>query len=170
MSRKPDSEQGQQRAPIGSDLWRQLQTFVSNVSRAASAFFARLGAMLGLRPAPAAGLLAPTLPSPSLLDLANETDAVLGLEVRKGCLGEVDAQVAVLRKRILEWETGYVGTVYEDEALDRIWVNLLRLGLFDELRHLADHRNFPFRFEVKAFLDYCAVEFAACKARGTTAP
>ena len=168
MSRKPDSEQGQQQATIGSDLWRQLQTFVLNAARTASAFFARLGALLGLRPVLGAGLAAlpPTLPTPSLLDLANEADAVLGLEVRKGCLGEVEAQLEVLRKRILEWETGYVGTVYEDEALDRIWVNLLRLGLFDELRHLALHHDFPFRFEVKAFLDHCAVEFAACRARG----
>ena len=168
MSRKPDSEQGQQRATIGSDLWRRLQTFVLNAARTASAFFARLGAMLGLRPVLGAGLVAlpPTLPTPSLLDLANEADAVLGLEVRRGCVGEVEAQLEVLRRRILEWETGYVGTVYEDEALDRIWVNLLRLGLFDELRHLALHHNFPFRFEVKAFLDHCAVEFAACRARG----
>ena len=108
-----------------------------------------MAGMLGVGRAHGAGSLAQTaaLPSPSLLDLASESDAILGFEVRKGCLGEVEAQLDAIRKKILEWQTGYTGTVYEDEALDRIWVNLLRLGLFEELRHLAGPCNLPFRFE-----------------------
>ena len=168
MTRKPDSEQDLQQVHPWSDLLRRLQAVVVKARQAVSAFFERMAGMLGVGRAHGAGSLAQkaALPSPSLLDLANESDAILGFEVRKGCLGEVEAQLDAIRKKILEWQTGYTGTVYEDEALDRIWVNLLRLGLFEELRYLAGPRTLPFRFEVKAFLDYCAVEFAACKARG----
>jgi hypothetical protein len=168
MTRKPDSEQDLQQVHPWSDLLRRLKAVVVKARQAASAFFERMAGMLGVGRVHGAGPLAQqaALPTPSLLDLANESDAILGFEVRKGCLGEVEAQLDTIRKKILQWQTGYTGTVYEDEALDRIWVNLLRLGLFEELRHLAGPCNLPLRFEVKTFLDYCAVEFASCKARG----
>ena len=64
-------------------------------------------------------------------------------------------------------QPAYTGTALDGEALDRLWVNLLHLGLLDELRYLAGPPcNLPFRSEVKAFLDHGAAQFAACHARG----
>src|SRR5262249_45670123 len=65
-----------------------------------------------------------------------------------------------------KWQTPYHGTIHEDEALDRLWVSLLRLGLFHELRHLAGPCGLPFPSEVRAFLDFCAEAFVARQARG----
>jgi hypothetical protein len=122
------------------------------------------------RSAQVANGVSPPAPPPVLLptlhELANESDAVNAAEVRDGCVGPVEEQLARLRDKIRNWQTKYEGTPLEDEALDRLWVNLLRLGLFDELRHLANGCGLPFRAEIRAFLDHCAVEFPACKARG----
>jgi len=163
MFPRPDSEQDRRSGLFGLSL-KQLLELVWLKLR-------QIGRYLrGQATEPAAAFASPeSTPAaapPTLLELANETDSIIGFEVREGCLGEVEGQLDALRKKILEWATRYEGTVHEDEALDRIWVNLLRLGLFNELRHLTGRCNLPFRSEVKAFLDYCAGEFASCKARG----
>src|SRR5262249_9714555 len=106
------------------------------------------------------------LPRPSLLDLANEADATMSFEVHEGRLADLEAKLVALRKTILTWQVPYHGTLHEDEALDRLWVSLLRLGLFEELRHLAGPCKLPFPSQVKAFLDFCSEAFVACKARG----
>jgi hypothetical protein len=105
-------------------------------------------------------------PAPTLLDLANETDALLISEVRNGATREVETLLDGVRQRILENKITYVASPIEDEALDRLWVNLLRLGLFDELAHLVRYRNLPLRPEVRTFIDYCEGEYAASKRRG----
>ena len=102
----------------------------------------------------------------TLLEFARESEAIVAFEVREGCVAEVEARLDSLRNKILTRQARYGGTVAEDQALDRIWENFLRLGLFDELRHLVGQGNLPFPPEIEAFLDYCAVEFAACRARG----
>jgi hypothetical protein len=132
-----------------------------------SGIAAKLRALLGIERAEPAVPPAPAEPPlPTLSELANESDSIMAFEVREGCIAEVDGRLQALRQKILGWRTKYEGTPAEDEALDRIWVNLLRLGLFDELRFLANERALPFRQEIKAFLEYGAMQFAACKARG----
>jgi hypothetical protein len=156
MSSEPERKQARE-VPFWSGLRRLVQTFV-----------AKMRAWLGLE-----RLQDETSPPtqddsayPTLLELANEADAVIAFEVREGCIDAVDTMLDGLRKKIQAWNTPYRGTVHEDEALDRIWINLLRLGLFDEVHHLAGHCRLPIRSEIKAFLNHCAVEFAACKDRG----
>ena len=103
----------------------------------------------------------------TLLELAVESDSVIAFEVREGCVAEAEEKLDTLRQKISGSRPAYTGTALDDEALDRLWVNLLKLGLFDELRYLAGPScNLPFRSEIKAFLDHGAVQFAACHARG----
>lgn len=132
-----------------------------------SGIIAKLRVLLGIERAEPEPAPAPSEPDlPTLLELANESDSIMAFEVREGCIAEVDGRLQALRQKILGWRTKYAGTPVEDEALDRIWVNLLRLGLFNELRFLASDCALPFRQEIKAFLDYGATQFATCEARG----
>ena len=154
MTLEPGSERDGRRAAFWPELRRRIDGFV--------------GSLLG-RSGKTAAAVAPEpalIALPTLQELANESDAVNAAEVRDGCVGPVEAQLARLRDKIRNWQTTYEGTPQEAEALDRLWVNLLRLGLFDELRHLAETCKLPFRPEIKAFLDHCGAEFPACKARG----
>ncbi len=130
---------------------------------------ALVGARAAVTPAGAEAATAagqPAAAQPTLLEFATEADSIVAFEVREGCVAEVETKLDAFRQKILAWPVRYDGTIYEQEALDRVWVSLLRLGLFDELRHLARHENLPFPDGIRAFLDYGAVEFAACKARG----
>lgn len=100
-----------------------------------------------------------------LFDLARETDELLALEIRAGCFGEVEGRIAALSKAILQDKFDCaIGT--ESDVPDRVWISLLRLGLFEELRHLVSHHALPIRDEVKAFIDFCAHEYALCQQRG----
>src|SRR5689334_3220204 len=137
-------------------------------------FWARLFAMvrgaLGMSP-PAADEPPPPVEEvatqPTLLEIANESDSVTAFEVREGCVAEAEEKLEALRQKIVGSQPAYAGTPQDDETLDRLWVNLLRLGLFDELRYLAGPPcNLPFRAEIKAFLDHGAAQFAASHARG----
>ncbi|MBV8190446.1 MAG: hypothetical protein JO339_24600 [Alphaproteobacteria bacterium] len=148
----------------GFDLQRFWSAFEARIKQLASHFLDWLRYVLGLQRTEEERVAA--LPHPSLLDLANEADAVMAFEVQEGCLAEVETKLVDLRGSILEWQTPYHGTLHEDEALDRLWVSLLRLGLFEELRHLAGPCNLPFPSQVKALLDFCAEAFVASKARG----
>jgi hypothetical protein len=105
-------------------------------------------------------------PPPMLVRMVNETDALLAAEVRDGCTNEIEALLDGVRRTILEDKLLYSKTLAEDHALDRLWVNLLRLGLFDELQHLLRHHEMPLRPEVKAFADYCEREYDTCRRRG----
>ena len=82
-----------------------------------------------------------------------------------GCFGDVERSVAALSQAILQDSFDCaVGT--ESDVPDRVWISLLRLGLFEELRHLVLHHALPIRDEVKAFIDFCAHEYALCQQRG----
>ncbi|CAN5884754.1 hypothetical protein BH11PSE3_BH11PSE3_03910 [soil metagenome] len=151
----------------GSGQDREEASFWSEFLRLVNRLVAKLRELLGLgRPDGGATPAQSTTSLPTLLELANESDSIIAFELREGCVPEVDAKLDVLRRKMQGWQTPYGGTSNEDEALDRIWVNVLRLGLFDELRYLSGQRQLPFRPEITAFLDHCAVEFAACKERG----
>ena len=98
--------------------------------------------------------------------MADETDALIQSELRNGCTGEVEARLDNFRKSILENKVTYSATTAEDQALDRLSVNLLRLGLFDELLHLVRQHKLPFRPEFEAFINYCESQYAECRRRG----
>jgi glycosyltransferase domain-containing protein len=102
----------------------------------------------------------------TLLDLANETDSLLAFEINNGCLGPVDQLIDDLRKTILENKVVYAPSISEDDAVERLWINLLRLGLFDELLHLVNQLDLPLRTEARTFADFCAREYDASKKRG----
>jgi hypothetical protein len=156
MTSEPRNEYDRQQASFWSDFRRRIDGIVARL----------LGRPVGGAAVDANQSGPPPVALPTLQELANESDAVNAAEVRDGCVGAVEEPLARLREKIRGWETPYDGTPQEDEALDRLWVNLLRLGLFDELRHLATTLNLPFRPEIRAFLDHCAIEFPVCKARG----
>lgn len=108
-----------------------------------------------------------TLPAaPSLRDLLHHTDDLLALEVHYGCFGLIEIRLSELSEIIRSNTMVYEGTAVDVEALDRLWVNLLRLGLFDELVHLVKQYDLPLKAEVKTFLDFCGREYAACRKRG----
>jgi len=139
------------------DFWSRLVHFVR----------AKVRALLGIatvEPPP----LDEIVTRPTLLELANESDAVTAFEVREGCVAQAEEKLDALRQKIVGSQPALAGTAALDaETLDRIWVNLLRLGLFDELRYLAGPScNLPFRSEIKAFLEHGAAQFAASHARG----
>ena len=102
----------------------------------------------------------------TLLDLANETNSLLAFEINNGCMGPVDQLIDDLRKTILENKVVYSPSIAEDGAVDRLWINLLRLGLFDELLHLVNQLDLPLRPEAKMFADFCAREYDSSKKRG----
>jgi hypothetical protein len=107
-------------------------------------------------------------PAPTLVDLASETDALLTSEVRRGPTRELETLLDEVRKKIFDDKIAYAASPLEHDAIDRLWVNLLRLGLFDELAHLVRHHNLPLRPEVRTFIDYCEREYAASRSRGET--
>lgn len=101
----------------------------------------------------------------SLFDLVRETDELFALEVRTGCFGEVEGRIAALRQAILQDRFDCtIGA--EGDVPDRIWLSMLRLGLFEELRHLVARHALPIRAEVTAFIDFCAREYGLCQQRG----
>ena len=101
---------------------------------------------------------------PDLTELANVTDALLSLEIRVGCFGEVERLLAGVSAGIFANRVSYAPE--QEHAVERIWINLLRLGLFDELRHVIKQHALPVQAEVKSFVDYCAMQYVACRKRG----
>jgi hypothetical protein len=68
-----------------------------------------------------------------LLELAKEAEELLALEAMTGCFGHVERSVAALSQAMLPASVDCaVGT--ESVVPDRIWISLLRLGLFEEPR------------------------------------
>lgn len=102
----------------------------------------------------------------TLNSMADETDALLNSELRDGCTRELEARLDDARKSMLENEVTYSATAAEDQALDRLSVNLLRLGLFDELLHLVRQHKLPLRPQFEAFINDCEGRYAGCRRRG----
>jgi glycosyltransferase domain-containing protein len=99
-----------------------------------------------------------------LVELANVTDALLALEIRTGCFGQVERLLADVSARVFDNRIAYAPE--QEHAVERIWINLLRLGLFDELRHVIEQHALPVQTEVKSFIDYCALQYVSCRQRG----
>ncbi len=108
---------------------------------------------------------APT-PPPSLGSLASDTDALIKIEVNDGCTLEVERRVKELRRLILRDAVVYEGTEAEHQALDWLWVSMLRLGLFSELLHLVRRFDLPLRPEVKTFSEFCERQYEENRRRG----
>ena len=123
------------------------------------------GAALKVRAAWASGQGGRALPGAPTCRIGRETDELLALEVRSGCFGEVERRVAALSQAILQ-DRFDCAIGAQSDVPDRVWVSLLRLGMFEELRHLVLHHALPIRDEVKAFIDFCAHEYALCQQRG----
>jgi hypothetical protein len=104
------------------------------------------------------------LSRPTLLDLANQTDALISREVREGCTNEIDFQLEEMRKALLE--VGRSQPEADGHAVDRLWVNLLRLGLFDELRYMVMRLDLALRPEVSTLIHYCERQYEVCRQRG----
>ena len=103
--------------------------------------------------------------APNLSELASLSDTLLALEVHIGCFGPVERLLAKVSKLILEGRVSY-SDAEDEQAIERIWINLLRLGLLDELRHLIDQHKLPIQPGVKMFIDFCAREYVVCRKRG----
>ncbi len=101
---------------------------------------------------------------PTLLDLANQTDAVINREIREGCTGDIDVELEAIRRTILD--VGVSEPETDAHAIDRLWVNLLRLGQFEELRQLVNRLELPLRPEVKVLIDYCERQYDVSRQRG----
>lgn len=104
-------------------------------------------------------------PRRTLFDLAREAETLMAVEVQSGCFGDVERQVAALGRAILDDQFDCTEGAQSD-APERAWVNLLRLGLFEELRDLVARQGFPLPEDVRGFLDFCAYEYALCRQRG----
>ena len=98
--------------------------------------------------------------------MLNYADALLALEVRYGCFGLVEVRLSELSEIIRSNKMVYKGTADDVRFVDRLWISLLRLGLFDELVHLVKQYDLPIKAEVKAFLDFCGREYGVCHQRG----
>jgi hypothetical protein len=167
MHPSPQSETDESRQPSLLGSAQRWFLRVAYVKPKQFVDFVRLGLAkwsrgLGARPT----ALPEVPPAPTLVDLANETDALLTSELRYGCTRELETLLDDVRETIVEDKASYSATPAEDNALDRLWVNLLRLGLFDELVHLVRYYNLPLRPEVRTFIDYCEREYGASKRRG----
>ncbi|MFO1157382.1 MAG: hypothetical protein U1E60_00945 [Reyranellaceae bacterium] len=102
----------------------------------------------------------------TLFELVAMMDKIMDFEIRNGCIGEVETQLDDVRRLVRDDRVGFAGTRHELDAVDRLWVSFLRLGLFDDLWHLVDTLNLPLRSEVRLIADFCRQEYQACQARG----
>lgn len=104
--------------------------------------------------------------TPTLIDVANETDSLLAYEINNGCMGDVEQLLDEVRKTILGNRVAHTPSTGDSDTVDRLWINLLRLGLFDELLHLVDQHKLPLRPEVRMFADFCSRQYDSSKKRG----
>lgn len=103
---------------------------------------------------------------PTLNDVEGRISYLLNLEVYSGCTEKVEAGVRMVGSAIREDRVRSPRSSDEAWSVERWWVNLLRLGMFDELLRLIDRHELPLRPEVQAVLRYCAREYAASRQRG----
>lgn len=103
---------------------------------------------------------------PTLTHLTQRAEEVLRREVEEGCVPDIEPQLEEVRALIHAEDLHHSGEPADDEALDQLWVALLRLGMFDELLSLVNRLNLPLRPEVKTFIVYCKDHYEVCRRRG----
>ena len=70
-------------------------------------------------------------PRVTVSDLVRSTEAVLQFEARHGCIGQVEAMFDDIRTLLRDDEILHSPTTLEET--EQLWINLLRLGMLDEL-------------------------------------
>ncbi len=99
-------------------------------------------------------------------DLRQRTERLLSDEARYGCGGQIELAIRQVGKTVVEGEIRVLGGEDEKVAIEHIWINLLRLGLLDELLALVERRLFAFPDEMVRFIRYCRRQYDVCKERG----
>jgi hypothetical protein len=99
-------------------------------------------------------------------DLQQETERLLLDEARYGCAGQIEIAIRQVGKIVIDGEIRILGVEEEKAAIEHIWINLLRLGLLDELLALVERRLFLFPDELVRFVRYCRQQYDVCKERG----
>ncbi len=122
------------------------------------ALFARLLGLPSQPVGPASGL--------TVSGLKQQTERLLLDEARYGCAGQIELAIRQVGKTVANGEIRVLGAEEEKDAIDQIWINLLRLGLLDELLALIERRLLPFPDEIVRFVRYCRQQYDASKERG----
>ena len=125
------------------------------------AWLAQFGGILRPRSQPAAPPSGVTV-----FDLQTETNQLLLDEARYGCMGQIEPRIARVGRAVAEGEIRVLGTPEEAGVVEQLSLNLLRLGLLDELLALYDRAVFTVPEEVVRFLRYCRQQYDVCTARG----
>src|SRR6266404_4709349 len=102
-------------------------------------------------------------PSVTVFDVRKGTEALLKFEARHGCIGQIEPMLDDIR-RILDGEIVYSATTAEE--IEQVWINLLRLGMLDDLLSLIRRTDLPFPSEICRFLKYCREQYDVCRERG----
>jgi hypothetical protein len=124
------------------------------------ALFARL---LGLRPRAVGPALAG---GGTVSELKQRTERLLLDEARYGCAGQIELAIRQVGKTVVDGDILVLGLAEEKEAIEQLWINLLRLGLLDELLALIERRLLSFPDEIVRFIRYCRGQYDVCKERG----
>lgn len=128
-------------------------------------WLAQLARRLGLRShAGDLGLANP--PGVTVFDLQQRTDRLLMEEARYGCAGQIELAIRQVGQTVVHGEIRVLGGEEEKAATEQIWINLLRLGLLDELLALVDRGLFPFHEDMVRSVRYCRQQYDVSKERG----
>lgn len=118
---------------------------------------------LGSRAVPAARARPSAL---TAFDLKQRTERLLLDEARFGCAGQIELAIRQVGKTVVAGEIWGSGGDEEKEAIEQVWINLLRLGLLDELLALIERRLLSFPEEIVRFIRYCRRQYDLSKERG----
>jgi hypothetical protein len=103
-------------------------------------------------------------PRVTVSDLVRSTEAVLQFEARHGCIGQAEAMLDDVLTLLRDDEILHSPTTLEET--EQLWINLLRLGMLDELLGLIGRSELPFSAEIRRFLEYCRWQYDICRERG----
>jgi len=117
-------------------------------------------------PTVATAPLCETSPSVTVFDLVKDTNEVLLFEARHGCTGQVESMLADIRRLYLHGTILRSNTAADEAAVEQVWINLLRLGMLDDLLGLIKRAELPFSSEICRFLEYCRGQYDVCRERG----
>src|SRR5258708_18055322 len=105
-----------------------------------------------------------TPPRVTVSDLLARTEAVLLFEARYGCIGQAEAMLDDVRRLLVDDEI--LRSTTTTEEIEQLWINLLRLGMLDDLLGLIERGVLAFAPEICRFLQYCRRQYDICTERG----